>query len=110
MVKPSNLFESEYRNKTNNLVQRYFWNAVNCGHTTDMGAELYDDWLTRGWIWTTDFTKPKADKSTQLQVQMDFGDLNTSEDIELLIAAKYRNVCRVSVKNGLVVDVLVVEG
>jgi len=112
ITKPSNLFESKFEesDKNNRLTQRYLWHQQNCENTGNGGAELYDDWLKRGWILMTDWTREKGDNSTQCQIQLDFGDLTTIDDVELFIVSFYRNICKVQVKNGLITEVLLKEG
>lgn len=106
-TKPQNLVESKFIDQTSNLAQRYYWNAENCG-LAELGGETFEDYLDRGIIYATEFVKPPGDCSTQLQIQLDFGNL--TGEVELFIACYYRNVAKVSVSDGLITKVMLQEG
>lgn len=105
-TKPITLFDSSFTSTTNNLVQRYEWEMCNTG-LSEVGGESYDSWLQRGILYTTQFIKEKGNNSTELAIQLDYGDIQG--DVELFVAAMYRNIVKVKVQDGFVAHVTLIE-
>jgi hypothetical protein len=99
---PATLIDSSFVNSTNNLTQRYMWNAENNGFR-DVGGETFDDWLSAGIIQSFEFHRPVGDMSTQCQIQIDYA--NMTDECELFVAANYTNLVKVTTESGLITDV-----
>lgn len=106
VTKPATLFDSKFGGLTQNVAQRYLWNAQNL-HLEDCGGELLESWLEGGPMYSFEFVRPEGDDSTQMQLQIDYG--NMSDSCELFICTNKRNIVKVSTENGLIKNVLISE-
>ena len=105
-TKPTSLFDSSFTEGVQNVTQRYLWNSQN-NKLDVVGGETFEDWLDGGLIYATEFYRVAGDKSTQLQLQLDYGDM--TNECEVFVAANCRNVVKISTEGGLVTQVLVQE-
>jgi len=105
-TKPTSLFDSSFTEGVQNVTQRYFWNSQN-NRLDVVGGETFESWLDGGLIYATEFYRVAGDKSTQLQLQLDYGDM--TNECEVFVAANCRNVVKISTEGGLVTQVLVQE-
>ena len=95
---------------TNYMTQAYYQSAVEGGRAMMAGGiESEADWLSRGPFMCFRFDKDFSDRSTEVQVQIDYGtyvngpvwDANT----KLLLIAEYTNRVDITTQGGLVVSV-----
>ena len=64
---------SPFDTNTNQLIQRYRDKLAECGLLSNVGgAEDVEDYLERGWYILYNFVRDQSDKSTQVQVSLDF--------------------------------------
>ena len=103
---PSTLIDSSFEGTTNNLTQRYAWNQESNG-MSEVGGETFDAWLEGGIIQAFEFYREPSDKSTQLQIQLDYGNMN--DTVELFVAANLRNCVKVTTESGLITQVDIIE-
>jgi len=94
-IKPVQLYQSEFNDGTQNIVQRYYETMNNSGITS---GETFDDWLERGQLSYYSWIRPSDDRSTSLQVQAQYGEI--SNNTLLFIASVYRRLIAVQVING----------
>lgn len=102
---PSTKWTSSYGLTNNELVQRYRDNMSENGHLySGGGCETLSDFLTRGLYILYTFTKDQNDRSTQVQVSVDFsGAIETNASIYL--CAMYDKQTEYVVANGSTVSI-----
>jgi len=102
MSKPVQLYTTEFADKTQEIVQRYYSTQMNANLDT-IGGESFDDYLTRGNLYYYSYLRPADDRSTNLQVTIEMGNLTGAT--KLFMASFYRKLVEVSVNDGYVVSV-----
>lgn len=102
MIKPVQLYQSEFTGGTQNIVQRY-WESQSNSNMEQIGGESFDDWLTRGMIQYYSWIRPADDRSTSLQVQVQFPTITVPTLV--FIASFYRKLVAIQVVNGEVSSV-----
>jgi hypothetical protein len=103
LSKPTILYSTEFSDDTQGVVQRYFQMASNAN--LDMTSlESFDSWLNRGQVWYTTFVRSSEDRSTSLQVQIEFNSSIPAHS-QLFIAVFYRQCVAITVENGFVSNV-----
>ena len=112
-TKPSTKWQSAFQNPldpnqnegVNQLVQRYHDNLSEAGLLLNVGgAETIQDYLNRGWYILYTFIRDQSDKSTQVQVSLDFRDaveINSS----VYVCAIYDRQVEITTNNGTTVSV-----
>lgn len=106
-TKPSTKWQSRLDDNTNQLIQRYRDNLAETNQLFGYqggGAESVEDYLERGLYITYNFNRDRDDKSTQVQVSLDFRDaIETNASVYL--CAIYARQTLITTKNGSVVEV-----
>ncbi len=104
-TKPSTKWQSNFDTNTNQLIQRYRDNLAECGLITNVGgAEDVRDYLERGWYILYNFIRDRDDKSTQVQLSLDFRNaIETNASVYL--CAIYDRQTEITTANGAVVNV-----
>jgi hypothetical protein len=106
-TKPSTKWQSKYDGTTNQLIQRYHDNLSEAGLIFNVGgAESIQDYLNRGLYILYNFIRDQNDRSTQVQISVDFNSpvpLETNASIYL--CAIYDRQTEITVNNGSVVSV-----
>jgi hypothetical protein len=106
---PSTNWDSHFSGETgpsfkNQLLQRYHDTYSNAG-MSELSHETFEEFLKRGLIMYYDYVKSDDNRSTELQLSVDYNGDDFSDDVQIFVAAMYRNICRVSVEDGYVVSV-----
>tara|TARA_R110000782_G_scaffold206115_1_gene294357 strand:+ start:1864 stop:3396 length:1533 start_codon:yes stop_codon:yes gene_type:complete len=103
-VKPSTRWTSAFGDRTNYLVQRYTDTQLESGKIySEGGCESFGDWLKRGPLIHYSFDRDKNDRSTMLQVSVQYTGLE--QNANLFVVAHYRKVTDISITNGFVTSV-----
>jgi hypothetical protein len=104
-VKPSTRWPSNFTSQINQLQQRYLDTYNESGGIfSDGGTETLNDWLERGPIYHMSFIKDKNERSTQLQLSVDY--LNAfDKNHNIYIAAWHTNEVEIAVENGMIQNV-----
>jgi hypothetical protein len=72
--KPSTDWSSQLTEEKNFMVQRYYDTLSEAGLTLESGGtETFQDWLARGGLYFYSFLRSADDKSTHVQVRMNYG-------------------------------------
>jgi len=108
---PSPDFNLSYEADKNNLVQLYANTIINNGkYLSNEGVESQTDFLNRGLYITFLVPRDGSDRSTKLTVNEEF--LGTAANIaanlpnaRLCVCDQYREICRVVIKDGRIIDV-----
>lgn len=102
-------FAASGTSNTNFMTQAYYQTAIEGGRAMMAGGiESEADWLSRGPFMCFRFDKDFSDRSTEVQVLIDYGTpvapgwLNTAK---LLLIAEYTNRVDITTQGGLVVSV-----
>lgn len=103
LTKPPTRWVSALDNTQNQMQQRYLDTQIESGQAfSPGGCESYADWLANGPIYHYSWERDANDRSTQIQIQADFG---TVADTNLFIVAHYTKSVEISVENGFVAEV-----
>lgn len=104
--KPSTNWTSEYPAGTavNHITQRYLDSQI----ATDMinsegGTETLSEWLERGGYYAFSFERSAEDRSTHVQLSIQFGALEANTNV--FIAAIYSRVAELTTTNGFISSV-----
>lgn len=92
---------------TNYMIQRYAETMIQNGACFDTGgSESFEDWVNRGMYLHFKVHRDGTDRSTRLVVNSEFSSLAPADltNMRMLLFAHYRQVARVTVKNGNVID------
>lgn len=110
-TKPSTKWASKYTTSTNQLVQRYHDNLSEAGLIFNVGgAESIQDYLNRGLYILYNFIRDQNDRSTQVQVSVDFslldaGNTELEANASVYLCAIYDRQTEITTANGTVVSV-----
>ena len=102
--KPTQLYTTEFKDNTSQIVQRYYDTAQNA-QIASIGGEDFNTWLENGNLYYTSFIRPTTDRSTALTVQVSVANIPTTTPSQLFVASLYRKLTKVTVTNGMVSDV-----
>ena len=105
ITKPPTRFDSEYNINTGvmKLQQRYLDTQIQSAQAfSSGGAENLQSWLENGPIYHYAWARDQNDRSTQLQIQIDFRDI---EESNLIVVAHYSKTVEVQVTNGFISSV-----
>ena len=112
-TKPSTKWQSTFQNPldpnqnfgVNQLVQRYHDNLSEAGLLLNVGgAETVQDYLNRGWYILYTFIRDQSDKSTQVQLSLDFRE-NVEINSSVYLCAIYDRQIEITTNNGTTVSV-----
>ena len=110
-TKPSTKWASKYTTTTNQLVQRYHDNLSESGLIFNVGgAESLQDYMNRGLYCLYNFVRDQNDRSTQVQVSVDFslldaGNTELEANASVYLCAIYDRQTEITTANGTVVSV-----
>jgi hypothetical protein len=106
-VKPSTRWTSEFKDDTNYLTQRYTDTQLESGQFwSPGGCESFGDWLKRGALIHYTFERDKDDRSTHLQVALQYGGINGIEEhARCFVVAHYSRVAEIAINNGFITSV-----
>ena len=110
-TKPSTKWQSKYDTSTNQLVQRYHDNLSEAGLIFNVGgAESIQDYMNRGLYILYNFIRDQNDRSTQVQVSVDFslldaGNTELEANASVYLCAIYDRQTEITTANGTVVSV-----
>jgi hypothetical protein len=103
-VKPSTRWTSEFTDATNYLTQRYTDTQIESGQFySPGGCESFADWLKRGPLIHYSFTRDKDDRSTNLQVALQYNGIEANANC--FVVAHYSRTAEITINNGFVVSV-----
>lgn len=90
----------------NKLVQFYAQHMQEIGKANDAaGVETFDEWLSRGALYSFSFIRDAADRSTEMQLQLTFGAGTAPTNGQVFICAEYRRVVEITQANGMITKV-----
>ena len=102
-VKPSTKWPSSFTNTTNNLQQRYLDNLIESEVIESPGgAESFGEWLQRGAYYYYSFNRDREDKSTQVQMTMDFTAIEANSNV--ILVAIHSRITQIITQDGTVVQ------
>jgi hypothetical protein len=105
VVKPSTRWNSDYNSTTNQLQQRYLDTYNESGGIfNDGGTESLADWLQRGPLFHFSFIKDKNERSTQLQLSVDYANA-FDKNHNIFVAAWHTSEVEIAVENGMIQNV-----
>ena len=106
-TKPSTKWQSKYDTTTNQLIQRYHDNLSEAGLIFNVGgAESIQDYMNRGLYILYNFVRDQNDRSTQVQVSVDFNLVDSMEtNSSVYLCAIYDRQTEITTANGTVVSV-----
>jgi hypothetical protein len=106
-TKPSTRWNSTYTNTENGMLQRYIDTQIESGLFHNVGgSESFNDYMTRGPLYYYSFDRDSEDRSTQVQVSVDYaGALDGVAVANLFIVAFYSRGTEITTNNGSVVAV-----
>lgn len=85
------------------LKQRYYDTMANAG-LSELSGETYEEWLKRGVLLYYSWVKSDDNRSTELQLSIDY-ESTTIGDCHLFVGAMYRNLVEVQIDSGYVTSV-----
>ena len=86
------------------LKQRYFDSMANAG-LSELSAETYEEWLKRGILLYYSWVKSDDNRSTELQLSVDYEGSATIDNAHIFVGALYRNLCQISIDSGYITAV-----
>lgn len=102
--KPSTNWTSRLASNTNFMTQRYLDSQIDSGMFYSAGGpESYPEWRKRGGLYHFDFSRDSEDRSTNLQIQMAFGNLSANN--LCYICAHYRKTAVITMTAGRISNV-----
>ena len=107
-TKPSTRWDSNYSETSNGMLQRYIDSQMESGLINSSGgAESFKDWMQRGAMYYYSFERDALDKSTQLQVAVNYSGAldSTTQLANLFVVAFYTRASEITTNNGSVVSV-----
>lgn len=103
-TKPATRWASKFDATTNNLQQRYIDDMIETRLIeSDGGAETFSEWLQRGPYYFYSFNRDRDDRSTQVQVSIQFTALEPNA--LLFVVAMYSRVTEITTSEGRIVNV-----
>ena len=103
-TKPSTKWTSGFNGTTNNLQQRYLDNLTESGVIESPGGtESFGEWLQRGAYYYYSFNRDREDKSTQVQMSMEFTALEGNCNV--ILVAIHSRITQIITQDGAVVQV-----
>lgn len=104
VAKPSTNFTSEYEGSKNFMTQRYLDTQIASGFAYSVGgAETFDEWLQRGPIYHFDFNRDSEDRSTHVQLNIEYGGIEANANV--FVVSHYTRVCEITTTNGMISNV-----
>jgi hypothetical protein len=104
-VSPSSSTAAAAAGNTNELIQRYHDNLAEVGlYNQTGGAETVVDFLERGLYVIYSFIRDQTDKSTQLQVSLDFSGA-VEPNASVYVGAIYNRMTEIKTADGMVTSV-----
>ena len=103
---PNPDFAGEFNSTTDYLTQRYLETQLNTGAFFDTGGpESYADWIKRGMYMTFQTPRDGSDRSTRVMLNQQFATGTDVTNLRVLLFDHSKQVCRVRVQDGQVVQV-----
>jgi hypothetical protein len=103
-VKPSTLWTSAFTDDTNYLTQRYTDTQLESGKFfSEGGCESFGDWLKRGPLIHYNFVRDKDDRSTNVQLAINY--LTEEANSNVFLVAHYKKRVNITTQNGFIVNV-----
>ena len=104
MTKPSTRWTSSYADGINKFQQRYIDDLTECRLIeSDGGAESLGEWIQRGPYYFYSFNRDREDKSTQVQLSMQFTNLEANA--QMFLVSMYSRVTEITVDQGIIQSV-----
>ena len=104
--KPSTKWISKFNDTQNELVQRYHDNMNENGLLYNpAGAESLPDFLNRGLYVLYSFEKDANDRSTQVQLSIDFSGVDQEDNASVYLCAIYDRQTEYTIANGSVASI-----
>jgi hypothetical protein len=105
-TKPSTKWDSELSANTNHISQRYLDSQMETGRLfSEGGCETLDEFLHRGAYYHYNFTRDSSDRSTNCQLQLNFGAPGLSEEASVFLVSHFSRVATITTQDGRVVAV-----
>jgi len=102
--KPSTDWSSQLSATQNFMVQRYYDTLSEAGLTQESGGtETFEDWLARGGLYFYSFLRAADDRSTHLQVRMNYPNLESSALVH--VASLYNVTSEITSTQGRISSV-----
>jgi hypothetical protein len=95
----------------NGLVQFYAQHNIELGKATDgAGVESFNEWLNRGALYSFNFIRDSADRSTEIQLQIECKtQANGAPDLtgttQVFVASEFRRVVQMTQSQGMITEV-----
>jgi hypothetical protein len=104
-TKPSTRWDSEFSGAVNQTQQRYLETMMESGLAfSHGGTDTIKTWTERGMMYHYTFDKPSEDKSTHVQIAVNFS-ANLPANTNLVCVAWYHRKTAITTNNGMVVEV-----
>lgn len=106
-TKPSTRWDSSFSPTNNGMLQRFIDTQIESGLINNPGgSESFKDWMARGALYYYSFDRDSQDKSTQVQVSVNYtGALDGVAPANLFVVAFYSRATEITTNNGSVVSV-----
>lgn len=101
-TKPLQNYDSSFDAQNDFMVQRYIETQINNG-LIQLSAEEYESYLSRGPIFYYNFVKSSDDRSTEVQLSINYENMQI--DTNIFLVSIYNTVCKISVDSGFVTSV-----
>ena len=103
-TKPPTRWTSEHGANTNKLQQRYLDTQIESTQAfSSGGCETFQQWLESGLLLHYNWNRDAADRSTQLQIQCDFAEMEPNANV--FVVSHYSRTVEMSVTNGFISSV-----
>lgn len=104
-TKPPTNWVSETGEHTQKLQQRYLDTQIESGQAfSSGGCETMSDWLMNGPMYHYTFARDSSDRSTQVQLSMQFGESTDTND-NIFLVAHYTRSIEIQVEAGYISQV-----
>jgi len=101
VTKPSTRWDSRFEDGVNKFQQRYVDDLIeNRLIESEGGAESFGEWLQRGPYYFYSFNRDREDKSTQVQLSVNFTTLEANA--QMFLISMYSRVTEISTDQGIV--------
>jgi hypothetical protein len=99
-------FSTSVADQQNFMTQFYYQSAIETGRASlAAGVETEAEWLSRGPYMCFRFDRDVNDRSTEVQLQLNYGPTAWDTTTKLLLIAEYTNHVEITTQGGLVVKV-----